>query len=216
MNEIFSYPIFLTVTNKPCLIVGGGEVATRKAERLLNAGALVTVVGEKMASRLQKLTKNKKLKLEQRKFHPFDLKGKFLCIAATNNRKLNSTIAALAKQNGVLINVVDTPSESNFIVPSVVERDLLMIAISTKGRFPGYAKQLRQQLEKQFGPEYGSYLNLLVQVRQQIKSKVSNKQQRKLLYERLFALPLLDEIRAGQKPAVNSLLKKLGLRTSTL
>lgn len=205
----FAYPIFLNLKNKNALVVGGGQVAVRKIKRLLKTQAVITVVSKKAAAELQQLAEQNKLKLEKREFKAVDLDNKFLCIAATGNRKVNSQIANLAKKKGVLVNVVDTPLESSFIVPSVVERGSLMLAISTNGQFPGLAKKIRQQLEKEFGPEYSDYLDLLAKVRQEIKTKISNKEQRKQLYNKLFSLPLLKEIKSGRKPPVSLVLNKL-------
>jgi precorrin-2 dehydrogenase/sirohydrochlorin ferrochelatase len=205
----FAYPVFLSLTAKPCLVVGGGVVAERKVLKLLVAEAGVTVVALKSSKKITQLAEAGRLVLKKRAFLPSDLNNVFLCIVATGDTKLNKEIAALAQAQNILVNVVDTPAASNFIVPAVVTQDFLSLAISTNGLFPGLAKKLRQQLEKQFGPEYGAYLKLIAAVRSKILQEAYPQKVKAKLLKQLLQLPLLDEIKAGKKPSLDAVRSRL-------
>lgn len=205
----FAYPVFLDLKNKPCLVVGGGQVALRKVERLINAEAEVTVVSPQTVSKLQELAEAKKIKLCQRPFQFSDLNNVFLCIVATTDTNLNKRIANTAKEKKVLVNVVDNPAESSFIVPAVVQRQPLTIAVSTNGRFPGLAKKLRQELEKQFSAKYQEYVQILAEARKHILRRPVEHEEKARQIKKLLALPLLEELHAGKKVTVAELVKRV-------
>ncbi len=127
------YPVYLDLRERPCLIVGGGPVAERKALTLLEAGAEVTVVSPTLSRKLQDLSLSGKITHRAKKFEDKDISGEFLVIAATDSPQLNSAIGKTCGKMKVLVNVTAPPEESSFIVPSVVDRGDLLIAISTSG-----------------------------------------------------------------------------------
>src|SRR5262245_27727347 len=144
------YPIFLDLQTRPCLVVGGGTVAERKVESLLQANAQVTVISPTCTSQLQAWAANGTIKLHPRPSRSRALQDFSVAFAATNDETLHKKIAREAKKTGVLLNVVDRPALCSFIVPAVVSRGDLTLAISTGGASPALAKKIRQTLELRF------------------------------------------------------------------
>jgi|SRR3990172_4666392 len=152
------YPIFLDLRGRPCIVVGGGKIATRKIEGLLNADACVTVISPKVSEAIQGNAAAGKLRHFKRRYQAGDLRGFFLAYAATGVAEVDALMASEARSSGVLLNVVDRPVLCDFITPAVVRRGDLSIAISTNARCPGFAKRLRREIEALIGPEYGGAL----------------------------------------------------------
>jgi siroheme synthase-like protein len=165
------YPVFLNITGKKCVLVGGGEVAFRKVKMLLECGGEVTVVGPKSHPGLAKLSEEGAIHLVQRDYEAGDLKDAFLAVAGTNVKEINRRVADEAKKEGVLLNVVDDPEQSGYIVPSLFRRGDLTIAISTGGTSPALARKIRAKLEQEIGEEYASLLSLIGEVRSILKKK---------------------------------------------
>ena len=137
------YPIFMDIKGKPCVVIGGGRVAERKVLSLLNAGAKVCVVSPRLTDGIKKLVRERRVKVIKRAYKQGDIDSAFLAYSATDKREINREIFKEAKGKGILLNVVDVPDMCNFIVPSVVERGDLLIAISTSGKSPALAKRIR-------------------------------------------------------------------------
>jgi len=172
------FPMFLKLTNRPCLVVGAGRIAEAKIEGLLAAGAVVKVVAPEATESVMQWARAAKIDWQARRFEPADLTGKFLVVVATPSRELNDTIYHEAQRRGVLCNVVDDPPRCDFYYPAVVNRGELQIAISTNGQSPALAQRLRRELEQQFGSEYAEWIEELGRQR-----------------KRLFALPVGPEER---------------------
>jgi len=203
------YPVHLDIQNRDCLVVGGGGVATRKVANLLKCGARVTVVSPAMSERLQNLAENKVLILKLRPYRSADLEGKFLVIGATDDEALNRQISSDAEQRGTLCNIADRPEVCNFILPSIVQRDDLVITISTSGKSPAMAKNLRQQLETQFGPEHGEFLRLMGAIRRKLLSEAHEPEAHKPLFEQLIDSDLMAMIQQGSTEDINTLLSDI-------
>ncbi len=189
------YPIFLDVKNKKCLVIGGGTVALRKVDMLLDCEAKVTVISPHLCDGLEKL--GEKVKVARHKYRSDDIEGAFLIVAATDDPATNERIARDAEERGILINVVDVPALSNFIVPSYLRRGDLTIAVSTGGKSPAMARKLRTELETEFGPEYAGLIAVAEKVRIELKEKeirVSGD----AWQEALEIGDLLELIRSGQ------------------
>lgn len=170
---MLTYPVNLIGLNgRRCLVVGGGLVALRKAEGLVAAGAAPRVVAREAVPELVVLAERGVIRLDLRPFDPADLDAAFLVIAATDDAALNRQISAEAQARGALVNVVDVPDESNFIVPAVVRRGEMTLAVSTGGASPALARRLRERLEFQFGPEYEQLVDLLAELRPEIMGRV--------------------------------------------
>ena len=163
------YPVFLNLQGRKCLVAGGGQVALRKASALLEHGADVTVISPRLCAGLRKLADNGRIKVINRAYHPGDMKGVQVAIVATSNRAVNTGAAEEAKKRGILVNVVDDPVLSDFIVPAIMRRGSLAIAVSTSGKSPALARKIRSRLEEEFGKQYAQLVLVVEQVRRQVK-----------------------------------------------
>lgn len=186
------YPVFLNLQGKRCLVVGGGEVATRKVQGLLEAGAVVVVISPRLSESLATLVAQGAIQHRPRPFHPDDVLGCTLVVGATNQSAVNLAVCEAARQHNILVNIVDTPDLCDFIAPAIVRRGALQIAISTGGYSPTLAKRIRMQLEAYYGPEFAEILEKLGQERQHIRPLIGNPELRKAYYERL-----VDALLAG-------------------
>jgi precorrin-2 dehydrogenase/sirohydrochlorin ferrochelatase len=204
------YPVNLDIQNRGCLVVGGGAVATRKVITLLECGARVTVVSPNVSDRLQELARSgASLTTKKRSYRSRDLDGMWLVIGATDDETLNRRISEDAENRNMLCNIADRPEVCNFILPAIVQRDDLVIAISTSGNSPALAKRLRQILENQFGKEYGDFLQLLGAVRRKLLSAAHEPESHKPLFERLINSDLLELVRQGKKDEINARLDEI-------
>ena len=200
------YPIHLDIQDRNCLVVGGGGVGTRKVMALLNCGANVTVVSPNISEKLRDLARFPSLKLKQRPYQSSDLDGMFLVIGATDDETLNRRISSDAERRSTLCNIADRPEVCNFILPSIVQRDDLVITISTSGRSPALAKKLRQSLETQFGEEYGVFLRLMGGIRKKLLRQSHEPEAHKPIFERLINSDLTLLIKEGKTVEIDALL----------
>ena len=176
------YPIFLELKDRPCLVIGGGAVAAQKAKQLAACGARVRVVSPECGSGLKRLVRQRKVSWRPGDFKPEDLKGAQIVVAATDQQPVNEQVSRLAKRKGIWINVVDQPGLCSFIVPSVVRRGKLELAISTGGASPALSKWIRKDLERRYGSELGRLLRASARIRGGVRKKVPSFAQRKRLY----------------------------------
>jgi precorrin-2 dehydrogenase/sirohydrochlorin ferrochelatase len=200
------YPVNLDIRNRKCLVVGGGDVGTRKIMTLLECGATVVVVSPAVTAKIEELSNNDLIKLEKRGFKPTDLDQIFLVIGATDNPELNRQIHTGAERLGMLCNIADRPEVCNFILPAIVNRGDLIIAISTSGKSPAFAKKIRKDLEKEFGTEYAEFLKLMGRIRNKLLSQDHEPEAHKHLFEKLIQRNLVKMIKDRNIAAVNSLL----------
>ena len=200
------YPVHLDIQNRNCLVVGGGSVGTRKVKSLLNCGAKVTVISPLISEQLKELEPSRTITLKERPYRPEDLEGMFLVIGATNDESLNRQISEDANRRNTLCNIADRPEVCNFILPSIVHRDDLVITISTSGKSPALAKKLRKILESQFGEEYGDLLDLMGAIRKKLLSQAHEPEAHKQLFEQLINSNLIDLIREKKEEDINALL----------
>ena len=203
------FPAFLNLREKKCIVVGGGEVALRKVKMLLGCGADVSVISPNLHPDLARLVKKKALCRISREYQPGDLEGAVIVIAATNVKEVNDRVTHEAKRSGALVNVVDDPGPSDFIIPSFFRRKDLTIAVSTAGKSPALARKIRTILEKKYGEEYASLLFLIGAVRSDLKRQgivVSSE-----VWHRALDLDLLSGfLRSGEwEKAKTVLLSKL-------
>jgi precorrin-2 dehydrogenase/sirohydrochlorin ferrochelatase len=188
------YPLFLNLEGKRCLVVGGGTVAERKAQGLIEARASVVVVSPVVTQTIYRWVVDETIAHIPRPFRDEDVEGCRLVLAATNREQVNTQVAAAAHRRGIWVNVVDTPAACDFIAPAVVRRGALQIAISTSGNSPTLAKRLREALEALIGPEYGEVAELLGSLRVALRSQQEPPEVRKALFEALLEavrLPLI-------------------------
>jgi precorrin-2 dehydrogenase/sirohydrochlorin ferrochelatase len=164
------------------------------------------VVSRKVSDPLKDLAASGKIRLEQRSYRSNDLDGMFLVIGATNDEKLNRRISSDAEQLNTLCNIADRPEVCNFILPSIVQRDDLVIAISTSGKSPALAKKLRKTLETQFGEEYGVLLKLMGAIRKKLLQQAHEPEVHKPLFEQLINGDLIGMIQTNKTEDINALL----------
>jgi precorrin-2 dehydrogenase/sirohydrochlorin ferrochelatase len=191
----FTYPIFLGLSGRRVLVVGGGKVALRKAEALARAGAEVRVVAPELAAEFRR---DDRFECIGEPYAARHMQGMFLAVAATDDEAVNAHVAADARAAGVLVNVVDRPALCDFIVPSVVDRGRLLIAISTGGAAPSLARKTRERFQKEFGPEYAILLDALAEVRYRYKSADLPESTRRKLFERLTEADIIAAAREGK------------------
>jgi precorrin-2 dehydrogenase/sirohydrochlorin ferrochelatase len=193
------YPIYLDLKDKPCVIVGGGEVAERKAKSLLSCGARVLVISPRLNQGLEKLYQKGLIHYQAGDFSKQDFSKALLVIGATDNREINSQIAQEARKQGILVNIVDNPAECDFIVPASLKRGDLLITISTGGKSPALARKIREELEERFGEEYEEFLSLMGELREAVKERISEQAHRERLFSLLIDSDIIQLLKIGQK-----------------
>ena len=203
------YPIFLCVENRACLVVGGGEVGARKVDTLLRCGARVSVVSPEMLPWLAERVHEGAVELVGARYEEQQLQGQFLVIAATDDLELNCRVAHDAEKRGLLCNVVDYPQEGNFILPALVQRGALTVAISTSGQSPALARKLRQELQERFGFEYADFLELMGAVRSRLLRESKDSRANKERFDQLVQSPLLELVRVRDYEAIDRLLQNV-------
>ncbi|MGD9333443.1 MAG: bifunctional precorrin-2 dehydrogenase/sirohydrochlorin ferrochelatase [Desulfobacterales bacterium] len=203
------YPVNLDIRNRKCLVVGAGDVGTRKVITLLDCGAIVVVVSPTVTDKIEELSNKGLIILERRGFKPIDLEHMFMVIGATDNPELNRQIHTGAERLGMLCNIADRPEVCNFILPAIVNRGDLIIAISTSGKSPAFAKKMRKDLEKKFGTEYAEFLTLMGGIRTKLLSEDHEPEAHKHLFENLIKRDLVTLIKHRDIAAINSLLFKI-------
>lgn len=189
------YPVMLDLGGKNCLVIGGGKVAERKVFGLLKTGACIKVISPSLTERLKKEKSKGTLTHINRRYRGTDLKGAFLVISATDSYEENKKIAQDCKD--IPVNVVDTPSLCNFIVPSVFRRGPLVIAISTSGTSPAMAKAIRKELEALYPTRFGPYLKSLKKMRSKAVSNIEDRRQRAKLLKSLASQKVIDQLRGS-------------------
>jgi precorrin-2 dehydrogenase/sirohydrochlorin ferrochelatase len=203
------YPIMVDLTGKRCLVVGGGSVADRKVTLLLECGADVEVVSPATTARLAALAASGGVRLRRRPVRPSDLRDAFLVVVATDDPQVNREVAERVRTAGGLVNVTDDPEACSFLVPSVLRRGDLTIAISTGGGSPALAKKLRQRLERTIGPEYEAYLAALRHLRERARQAVANPEVRQAIYRRAVESDLFERAACGDAAGVDACIEDL-------
>lgn len=205
-----SYPIVLRPSGRLCVVVGGGEVALRKVQGLLAAGARVRVVAPQLHPGL---LATPGIELIDRDFIPEDLDGAFLVFAATNHPDVNTLVAESARTQGVLVNRVDAPEESDFHLPAVLHRGDIMVTVSSGGGSPAFAARLRDHLAAELGPEWGDFCAIAAALRQKRLTGGEASAYNPSVVSELYAagLPLL--LARQDEAAINRLLYRVtGMR----
>ena len=200
-------PIFMNVQDQNCLVVGGGKIATRKVFMLTRAGATVTVVSPELTQDLTIRKNEGEITHIDRHFEDADIGNSKIVIAATNNEKVNSNIAELAKSKGIPVNVIDAPELGTFIVPSIIDRNPVQIAISTGGASPVLARLLRSRLETFIPAAYGRLATLVEAFRDKVKTKFTNSDDIRTFWEHILEGPVADNLIAGKDKEARALLE---------
>ncbi|MEO5702739.1 MAG: siroheme synthase CysG [Gammaproteobacteria bacterium] len=200
-------PVFLDIKNKPCLVIGGGEVAARKAALLLRAGGLVTIVSPSLATTLQQWVQEAKVSYRSAVFSESDLDGCSLAIAATDDSTVNRRVYELAVQKNIPVNVVDSPELCSFIFPSIVDRSPIIVAVSSGGASPVLARLLRARLETLIPTAYGRLAALAASFRDAVKQRFTRPAERRIFWEKILQGPIAERVFAGQYDAARTALQ---------
>ena len=163
------YPIFAEMTGRRCVVVGGGAVAERKVEGLLEVGAHVTVVSPSLSSKLASLVSQGKVRHIARPYQAGDLKGCALAFVATDDAGVNEAVAREGQERGVWVNAADDPAYCDFILPSVLRRGELVVAVATGGLSPALSRVIREELEGYFTEDYATLAAIVGKVRRELK-----------------------------------------------
>ncbi|RJQ48232.1 MAG: uroporphyrinogen-III C-methyltransferase [Gammaproteobacteria bacterium] len=200
-------PVFLNIRGKPCLIAGGGEVAVRKARLLLRAGARVSVAAPALGSSLQELAAQGKITHHAREVSAHDLNECALVIAATDDHAVNQRVSELAAQKNIPVNVVDNPALCSFIMPSIVDRSPVLIAVSSGGAAPALTRLLRARLETLIPAAYGRLAALAAEFRGKVKQRFEKPEQRRRFWESVLQGLVAERVLSGQDQAARSALQ---------
>lgn len=200
------FPIFLSLKNRRCLLVGGGDVATRKGRMLAKAGALLRIVAPEISAELRELAGNHQGEILEREYQSGDMNDCVLAVAATDIHKLNEKISADAKQKNIPVNVVDTPALCTYITPAVIDRSPLMIAISSGGETPVLARLVRAKLEVLIPASYGKLARIASQWRDRIKARFSDGDSRRKFWEKILQGPAAELMMNDREDAANQFI----------
>jgi len=206
------YPVFLDIKGRLCLVIGGGNVAERKVSALIFAGAKVTVISPTLTKGLKKFvfqSKNKKIRHIPRRYIPGDIKGFFLAISATGSKKVNKMVYEDSRNLKILLNVADNPGLCDFVVPSVVKRGSLQIAISTGGKSPYLSKSFKALFEEIFPEELAVFTEILGAVRSKLLKKGAKNVKKLSIYNSFLNSSMLEWIREGSVINIDGFLKGL-------
>ncbi len=196
-------PIFLNVRGRDCLVVGGGEVAARKISTLLRAHAQLLVVAPELCPDMIAASAAGKFVWIQGEFSPEHLDAVCLAVAATNKRTVNETVSKAAQARMVPVNVVDDPALCTFVMPSILDRSPLIIAISSGGVAPVLARMIRSRLETLIPATYGRLGALAARYRDQVKARLPEGPARRIFWENLFEGPVAERVLAGREENVD-------------
>ena len=180
------FPVFVDLSNRKVLVVGGGRVATRKVKSLLKFTENVTVVAPETTEEIERLAKEGRIKLRKRKFLSSDLKGVFLVIVAVNKENLQRRIFKLCEKRGILCNAVDSPNWCSFIFPSLVVRDSLVVGITTGGKAPAVSKRVRELIEGCIPEDIGKVLEEISEKRKKLPKGERRRRLMTRMVERLI------------------------------
>lgn len=197
------YPVCLDLKNKRCVVIGGGTVAIRKAKRLVECGAEVLIVSPEIENCIKGIVWIKK------GYEVSDLDKAFLVVAATDNPVINRRVSDDATKANILVNVVDSPELSTFILPALLNRGDLSIAISTAGKCPALSKKIRQDLEQQFGLEYAEFIEILGELRCKIQAEINDEKIRQKIFEQLANSEIIQLIQKGAIERVSQLIEEV-------
>ena len=201
-------PIFQDIRDKPCLVVGGGVTAARKVGSLLRAGAAVTVVAPDLVDSLNDLAGTGAIRHLVRRFESGDVEGNRLVIAATDDRGVNRKIAELAREHDIPVNVIDDPDACTFLLPSIVDRSPVVVAISTGKASPVLARLLRTRLESIIPAGYGRLGELCARYRDRVKERFSALPDRRRFWDRVLEGAVAERIFAGQFAEAEAVIER--------
>jgi uroporphyrin-III C-methyltransferase/precorrin-2 dehydrogenase/sirohydrochlorin ferrochelatase len=201
MDSMDYLPIFMNVRGRRCLLVGAGSVGSRKAEMLLECGARVAIVAPALGEALAQRLARGEIEYIAARFTPQHIDGAVVVIAATDDREVNRAVFEAASARAIPVNVVDDPSLCSFILPAVVDRSPVLVAVSTGGASPVLARMLRARLEMLIPPAFGRLAALAARFRDRVKARFTSGTQRRAFWEQMLSGPAAEMVFAGQDAA---------------
>lgn len=193
------FPILVSLAGKKVVVIGGGAIAERKIRTVLDCGAFVTVISPELTEGLSNLASDHKFIYLKRAYRKGDLTGANLAFAAVDDKEVSREIASEAMQRNVLLNVVDQPDHCSFIMPAVVRRGLLTLAVSTSGASPAWARNIRNRLSGEYGDEYIRLLDALAQIREYCMRAIEDPIRRREILLRMADESLLELARSHNR-----------------
>ena len=193
------YPIYLDIENRDVVIVGGGNVCARKAETMMKYGARVIVVSPDFTEEIEGWAREGCLSLKRKRYDHGDLEGANIVIASTDDQQINEQIAADCRARRIPVNVVDVTPLCEFIVPAIIEKGSIQIAVSTGGKSPALARTLKEDLQRLIGPEYAEVNDVLGTLRDGAKRVLPTDVDRKNFFDGIVAAGILQMLREGQR-----------------
>src|SRR6185295_11950897 len=191
-------PIFLNMRDRLAVVVGGGAIAARKIELLLQAGAAVRVVAPALAAELAALRDAERIEHRSELFTPAALEGAVVVIAATDQRAVNAAVAAAAKARGIPVNAVDDLEHSSFILPAIVDRSPIVVAVGTSGNSPVLARMVRERIETLLPPTLGRLAAFAGRWRRRVARSLATVLQRRRFWERVLSGPVASHVLEGR------------------
>ena len=198
------YPAILDIAGRKAVVVGAGKVGEGKIEGLLHGGARVRVVSLTSTETVRRWAAEGRVDLEERAYETSDLDGAFMVIAATEDNATNVRVFEDAEARQMLCNVVDVTHLCNFILPSIVRRGDLAIAVSTGGASPAMARRIRLSLAECYGDEYAVAMQLLGSLREELKERYPHADDRKVLFERMVYSDFMEMVRTGDADGIEA------------
>lgn len=202
-------PIFFNIAQRRCLVIGGGDVATRKVTMLLKAQGNVVVISPELTAELQQMLAKNEIEYLRASFLPEQLTGACLVIAATDDESVNEAVSIAAKRLNIPVNVVDAPALCTFTMGSIIDRSPVVIAVSSEGNAPVLARHIRSKIETMLPAAYGRIATIAGEFRDQVKAKFSTTQSRRRFWEDVLNGPLVERVLSGQEQAARELLGEL-------
>ena len=200
-------PIFFNIKNRPCVVIGGGEVATRKVMMLLKASAAITLYSPEICHELQDMVDNGRLTYICSHFAPSQLQRACMVIAATDDEAVNIAVSEAAKAQNIPVNVVDAPDLCTFTMGSIIDRSPIVIAISSEGNAPVLARYIRAKIETMLPATYGRIADIAGEFREQVKAKFATTQARRIFWEGILQGPIVERVLSGQEQEARKLLQ---------
>ena len=200
MNKKYPYyPIYLDIEDRNVVIIGGGNVCARKAETMLKYGARVTIVSPEFTDEIEQWAREGSLAINRKRYEASDLDGANIVIASTDEQNVNEQIAADCRARRIPVNVVDVTPLCEFIVPAIIEKGSIQIAVSTGGKSPALARTLKEDLQRAIGPEYAEVNDVLGTLREGAKRVLPSDVDRKRFFDGILASGVLEMLRDGRR-----------------
>jgi precorrin-2 dehydrogenase / sirohydrochlorin ferrochelatase len=203
------YPVYLNLKARRVVVIGGGEIAERKIESLLDAEASILVISPEVTPRIAFLSAQRRIEVVNRRYMPGDCASAALVLSATGDPEVSKAVYTEASALGVFINTADQPAQCSFIMPAVIRRGDIGVAISTSGTSPALAARLRRKISGVIGPEYARLAELLSRARPEIRNNVGTEEGRKHLHYRIIDSDIITLLKSEDIGPAERRLKQI-------